>query len=76
MAQILSRILSYMGFFTQIDKKELEINFNELSKTLLSLKEDMSNINQRIESTQVESMGTFSDMKKDVFLKGYVTTNS
>lgn len=69
MAQILSRILSYMGFFTQIDKKELEINFNELSKTLLSLKEDMSNINQRIESTQVESMGTFSDMKKDVFLK-------
>lgn len=69
MAQILSRILSYMGFFTQIDKQEIEKNFDELSKMLLSLKEDMSNTNQRIDSKQIESMQTFSDMEKDVFFK-------
>lgn len=69
MAQILSRILSYMGFFTQIDKQELKKNVDELSKMLLSLKEDMSEINQRIDSNQIESMRTFADMKKDIFLK-------
>lgn len=69
MAQILSRILSYMGFFTQIDKQELKKNVDELSKMLLSLKEDMSEINQRIDSNQIESMRIFADMKKDIFLK-------
>lgn len=69
MAQILSRILSYMGFFTQIDKQELKKNVDELSKMLLSLKEDMSEINQRIDSNQIESMRTFADMKKRYFFE-------
>lgn len=39
---ILSRILSRIGFFTQIDKKEIEKNFDELSKNILNLKDMVS----------------------------------
>ena len=67
--QILSRILSCMGFFTQIDKKDLEKNFNEVSDKLLNLKEFMSDINQNIASNQMNFMQSFSDMQKDTFFK-------
>lgn len=69
MAQILSSILSRLGFFSQIDKKELEKNFNELSMYVLNLKKDIASINQDIVGKQIESMQVLADMRKEFFLK-------
>ncbi len=67
--QILSRVLSCIGFFTQIDKKDVEKNFNEVSDKLLDLKEFVSDINQNIDRNQMNFMQSFSNMQKDIFLK-------
>lgn len=65
--QILSRVLSCIGFFTQIDKKDVEKNFNEVSDKLLDLKEFVSDINQNIDRNQMNFMQSFSNMQKDIF---------
>lgn len=67
--QILSRVLSCIGFFTQIDKKDVEKNFNEVSDKLLDLKEFVSDINQNIDRNQMNFMQSFSNMQKDIFFK-------